>query len=181
MSRVEELVEQVRSLAPDEQEAFRILLDAETTDDFELSPEWKAEIQRRIEDIDSGRVKTIPWEEVGIGSESEFVPTRIETSPAASEELDVAVDHVLRIHVRRPIVSPIAMSEPSPTSWSFPSSARRVPGATIADHRLRLRSYLSSSGRWKHHHCCVSSYVQRARLLARPAVTSLAAASPTSR
>jgi putative addiction module component (TIGR02574 family) len=64
MSRVEELVEQVRSLSPDEQEAFRILLDAETTDDFELSPEWKAEIQRRIEDIDSGRVKTIPWEEV---------------------------------------------------------------------------------------------------------------------
>ena len=64
MSRVEELVEQVRSLSPDEQEAFRILLDAGTTDDFELSPEWKAEIQRRIEDIDSGRVKTIPWEEV---------------------------------------------------------------------------------------------------------------------
>jgi putative addiction module component (TIGR02574 family) len=64
MSRVEELVEQVRSLSPDEQEAFRILLDAETTDDFELSPAWKAEIQRRIEDIDSGRVKTIPWEEV---------------------------------------------------------------------------------------------------------------------
>ena len=64
MSRVEELVEQVRSLSPDEQEAFRILLDAGTTDDFELSPEWKAEIQQRIEDIDSGRVKTIPWEEV---------------------------------------------------------------------------------------------------------------------
>ena len=64
MSRVEELVEQVRSLPPDEQEAFRILLDAETTDDFELSPEWKAEIQRRIEDIDDPRVKWHSAEEV---------------------------------------------------------------------------------------------------------------------
>ena len=64
MSRVEELVEQVRSLSPDEQEAFRLLLDSEGADDFELSPAWKAEIKRRLEDIDSGRVKTIPWEEV---------------------------------------------------------------------------------------------------------------------
>ena len=64
MSRVEELVEQVRSLSPDEQEAFRLLLDSEGTDGFELSPAWKAEIKRRLEDIDSGRVKTIPWEDV---------------------------------------------------------------------------------------------------------------------
>lgn len=64
MTRVEELFEQVRSLSPDEQEAFRLLLNSEAEDDIELSPEWKSEIQRRIEDIDSGRVKTIPWEEV---------------------------------------------------------------------------------------------------------------------
>lgn len=30
----------------------------------ELSPEWRAEIMRRIEEIDSGRVKCVPWEEV---------------------------------------------------------------------------------------------------------------------
>ena len=64
MSRVEELVEQVRSLSPDEQEAFRILLDAETTDDFELSPAWKAEIQRRIESWEAGTAETLSWEEV---------------------------------------------------------------------------------------------------------------------
>ena len=64
MSRVEELVEQGRSLSPDEQEAFRILLDAEPADEFELSPEWKAEIERRIEDIESGKTKWHSWEKV---------------------------------------------------------------------------------------------------------------------
>ena len=31
---------------------------------IELSPEWKAEIKRRIDDVDSGRVKTVPAEDV---------------------------------------------------------------------------------------------------------------------
>ena len=32
--------------------------------DEELESVWKAEISRRIKELDSGNVKTIPWEEV---------------------------------------------------------------------------------------------------------------------
>ena len=37
-------------------------LDAETDDDVDAA--WAAEIQRRIESIDQGSVKLIPWDEV---------------------------------------------------------------------------------------------------------------------
>lgn len=33
-------------------------------DDFELSPEWREELNRRTADIDSGRAKLIPHEDV---------------------------------------------------------------------------------------------------------------------
>ncbi len=32
-----------------------------------LDAEWQAEIQRRIEDLDSGRTEPIPWEQVDKG------------------------------------------------------------------------------------------------------------------
>jgi len=35
----------------------------EAEEELGLSPEWQAEIKRRIEDIDTGRVKGIPVEE----------------------------------------------------------------------------------------------------------------------
>ena len=43
-----------------------LTLTVEPPDDahFELSPEWMAEIRRRVADLDAGRTKTIPWEEV---------------------------------------------------------------------------------------------------------------------
>lgn len=63
MTRVQELVEQVRALSEDERDEFLLLL-AENDDDFELSEEWKEEIRRRIDDLDAGRVKPIPWETV---------------------------------------------------------------------------------------------------------------------
>ena len=37
-------------------------LDAEPEPDVEAA--WSAEIERRVADIDSGNVKTIPWEDV---------------------------------------------------------------------------------------------------------------------
>lgn len=37
-------------------------LDAPADDDVEAA--WHAEIARRIDDLDSGRSKTVPWEEV---------------------------------------------------------------------------------------------------------------------
>lgn len=64
MTRVEELFRQVQELTPDEREAFALLFESGSGDDFELSPEWRAEIQRRREDVDNGRSKTIPWEDV---------------------------------------------------------------------------------------------------------------------
>ncbi len=64
MTRVEELLEQVRALNPDEREELRARLDAEPGEDFELSPEWKAEIERRIEGWESGNSETLSWDEV---------------------------------------------------------------------------------------------------------------------
>jgi len=37
-------------------------LEAEPESD--VAAAWSAEIQRRVADIDSGKIKTIPWEEV---------------------------------------------------------------------------------------------------------------------
>ncbi len=64
MTRVEEIVEQVRALPPDEQEVVRMLLNLGSEDDFELSPEWQAEIRERVEELEQGDVKGIPWDEV---------------------------------------------------------------------------------------------------------------------
>jgi putative addiction module component (TIGR02574 family) len=33
-------------------------------DGFELSPDWEDEIQRRVDDVDSGRVKPVPGDAV---------------------------------------------------------------------------------------------------------------------
>lgn len=56
------LVEQLlQTLPPDDPDEG--LDDAPLSWD-ELSPEWREELQRRIDDLESGRVQGIPWEEV---------------------------------------------------------------------------------------------------------------------
>ncbi|MEO8185702.1 MAG: addiction module protein [Deltaproteobacteria bacterium] len=45
---------------------------AKTADADELSPEWIEEINRRVDDIESGRVECIPAEEVYAGIERRF-------------------------------------------------------------------------------------------------------------
>ena len=65
MTRVQEIVEQVRALSPNEQEELRLLLNFELDgDDFELSQEWKAEIRRRVAEFEAGRSSSSTWDDV---------------------------------------------------------------------------------------------------------------------
>jgi putative addiction module component (TIGR02574 family) len=62
---VSELLEKALSLPPEARAALAgSLLDSldETVDAF-AEEEWNKEIARRIEEIDSGKVKPIPWAE----------------------------------------------------------------------------------------------------------------------
>ena len=63
MTRVQELIAQVKALSPDEREEFDILLGSDELD-WEPSEEWKQEISRRVTELESGKVPGIPWEEV---------------------------------------------------------------------------------------------------------------------
>ena len=62
----QELFDEAMRLDPRERAALiRLLieaLDAETDDGVEDA--WRVEIERRMADLDSGSVETIPWEEV---------------------------------------------------------------------------------------------------------------------
>jgi putative addiction module component (TIGR02574 family) len=44
--------------------ANRLLESLDEDDGFELSAEWKEELQRRVKEIDEGKAKMIPGEEV---------------------------------------------------------------------------------------------------------------------
>ena len=44
--------------------ASRLIESVDDVDDFELSPAWKAEIDRRIESIKNGTAKLIPHDEI---------------------------------------------------------------------------------------------------------------------
>jgi putative addiction module component (TIGR02574 family) len=63
---VSKLLEKALSLSVEEQEALADSLIANLGEKMEpgVAAAWDAEIKRRIEELDSGRVKTIPWEEV---------------------------------------------------------------------------------------------------------------------
>ncbi|MGE3077369.1 MAG: addiction module protein [Dehalococcoidia bacterium] len=63
MTRVEELLEQVKALSEDEQDEFRMLYEG-VSDEPELSPEWQAEIRRRVEEVENGTARTRTWDEV---------------------------------------------------------------------------------------------------------------------
>ena len=41
-------------------------------DDFELTPEWREELHRRVAEIDSGKAKLIPNDEVWRGIDERF-------------------------------------------------------------------------------------------------------------
>lgn len=63
---VEELYREALDLGEGERAALaaRLIdsLDAEIEEGVE--PAWLAEVERRIEELDAGKVKTIPWDEV---------------------------------------------------------------------------------------------------------------------
>lgn len=82
MTRVQELVEQVRALSEDERDEFDLLLMKEA-ESAELSPEWRAEIARRASST-GGASRT--WDD-------------LEREYAAMKE---------RKHRSRPAVTPLA-------------------------------------------------------------------------
>lgn len=63
---VSRLLEKALSLSVEEQEALADSLIANLGEKMEpgVAAAWDAEVKKRIEELDSGKVKTIPWEEV---------------------------------------------------------------------------------------------------------------------
>jgi putative addiction module component (TIGR02574 family) len=62
MPQPKEIVEAALQLAPEQRE--EIINELWASLGGELGNEWEEEIQRRVTDVDAGRVKTIPAEEV---------------------------------------------------------------------------------------------------------------------
>jgi putative addiction module component (TIGR02574 family) len=63
---VSKLLEQALALSVEEQEALAesLISNLGGKVDESVLAAWDEEIRRRIEDLDSGKAKTIPWEEV---------------------------------------------------------------------------------------------------------------------
>jgi putative addiction module component (TIGR02574 family) len=61
-----ELFEEAMGLAPEERAALiRLLIDTLDGESEEgADPAWRVEIERRIAELDSGEVETVPWEEL---------------------------------------------------------------------------------------------------------------------
>lgn len=68
---VRELLTVALKLAPEEREELIDQLSA-SLDAMDLGEYWEAEIKRRIDDIDSGRVKAVPAEDVFARLEQRF-------------------------------------------------------------------------------------------------------------
>ncbi len=64
-SAAKKILEEVLQLPLDEQVAIAetVLSRYEAESQEEIDEAWKVEVRRRIEEIRSGKVKTIPWEE----------------------------------------------------------------------------------------------------------------------
>ncbi len=62
MPQPKEIVEAALQLPPEQRE--EVINDLWASLDGDLGDEWEDEIQRRVKDVDDGRVKTIPAEEV---------------------------------------------------------------------------------------------------------------------
>ncbi len=63
---VSELVRRARALSPEDRERLvdQLLESLDEMDAASLDPSWEAEIARRIEDLDSGRVQPVDAAEV---------------------------------------------------------------------------------------------------------------------
>jgi putative addiction module component (TIGR02574 family) len=61
-----ELLKRALSLTEDERAllAGSLLESLDATTDFEVEAAWQQEIARRLEELDQGRAKTVPWTEV---------------------------------------------------------------------------------------------------------------------
>ncbi len=62
MPQPKEIVEAALQLPPEQRE--EVINDLWASLDGDLGDQWEDEIQRRVQDVDAGRVKTIPAEEV---------------------------------------------------------------------------------------------------------------------
>ncbi len=62
MPQPKEIVEAALELSPEHRE--EVINDLWASLDGDLGDEWEDEIERRVKDVDDGRVKTIPAEEV---------------------------------------------------------------------------------------------------------------------
>ena len=61
----EKILEDALALPEDERRHLvKVLSHSLDTREVGLSPEWKAEVGRRIADVESGAVKPVPWDEV---------------------------------------------------------------------------------------------------------------------
>ena len=60
------LLEEALRLPPDERAevAEQLIASLDEAPDTDVEQAWQEEIQKRIQQIDRGEVKTIPWEEV---------------------------------------------------------------------------------------------------------------------
>ena len=60
------IVEQALKLSPTERAevAEKLIVSLDEVPDTDVEQAWQEEIQKRLQQIDRGEVKTIPWEEV---------------------------------------------------------------------------------------------------------------------
>jgi putative addiction module component (TIGR02574 family) len=70
MPQPKEIVEAALQLPPEQRE--EVINDLWASLDGDLGDEWEDEIQRRVKDVDEGRVKTIPADEVFSRLEQRF-------------------------------------------------------------------------------------------------------------
>ena len=64
--RAEDLLREAMSLSVEARAeiAGQLLKSLEPPDDRDVEEAWRVEVRKRIEQLDSGTVKTTPWEEV---------------------------------------------------------------------------------------------------------------------
>lgn len=63
MTRVEEIYQQVKRLSPEERDEFDLLLMQEASAP-DLSPEWRAEIDRRVDAWKAGKGGSRSWDDL---------------------------------------------------------------------------------------------------------------------
>ncbi|TLD70327.1 addiction module antitoxin RelB [Phragmitibacter flavus] len=61
--------------------ATRLIESVDEEDDLDLSPEWQAEIDRRVESVRNGTAKLVPHEEVITSLKNKLSEQRGATSP----------------------------------------------------------------------------------------------------